>query len=121
MDYKFKMEDVRARLAHSKAADERGSLYGQEGTDGPGIWLVKDQGTYIMSNASEMKEEGKDGRIVNYAEGFDPDKQEFEEWWVGGDDYVELLSEEMLDRFVNSDSDTLVVSITETQMIIDAA
>lgn len=62
----------------------------------PKLHFVKDSGIYLMSNASNRR--SLDGRPkVVYAQGFDPEKVDFEDWWdearriVGGDDFVEPL------------------------------
>ncbi len=59
-------------------------------SDEPMCCLVKDQGVYIMSASSKVlqrKGAEKGHSEVAYAIGHDPNKQEFDEWWVGGDDY----------------------------------
>jgi hypothetical protein len=62
----------------------------------PALQFVKDQGIYLMSNGSPQFDADDPNRVI-YAEGFDPSKNEFGEWWegareiVGGDDFVEPL------------------------------
>jgi hypothetical protein len=60
----------------------------------PALHFVKDHGVYLMSNAV-LGENAK--RDVVYAAGYDPDKVPFEEWHIGGDDFVELLERETFD------------------------
>jgi len=61
-----------------------------------GLWLVGDQGVYLMSNAHPKDEIAGDS--VCYAEGCNPDKDDFDTWWAnknrifGGDDGVEFIS-----------------------------
>lgn len=119
MKFYFKAEDVRARLAHSKEADARKLLYGIRGTDEPGIWLVKDQGVYIMSNAkpAELVDPSRPNDsacVVNYAKGHDPDKDE--DWWVGGDDYVKLFTAEQLEPELTEDVDKVMFEVTESRI-----
>ena len=65
----------------------------------PGLWLVKDEGIYLMSNGVTA-----DGTRVPldpvYAKGYDPTKRDRMAVWddardaVGGDDFVEFLPAE---------------------------
>lgn len=89
------------------------------------LMLVKDQGLYFMPQKGERNAKG---RIVNiaYAEGFNPDKVEFENWYdtlrdeIGGSDFAEYFDssatafgvalEEKLD---------IKVVITETDLTLD--
>lgn len=63
---------------------------------GPKLHFVKDSGIYLMSNATRDGRPDERPKPV-YAEGFNPDKVAFEDWWdearriVGGDDFVEPL------------------------------
>ncbi|GAA4649815.1 hypothetical protein GCM10023116_20960 [Kistimonas scapharcae] len=56
-----------------------------------GIKLVKDHGIYFISDTGDI-ENGKRKNIC-YADGFNPDKNDFDEWWdrsnyiCGGDDF----------------------------------
>lgn len=61
------------------------------------ILLVKDRGLYMMSEDGDINTEtGK--RRVAYADGFNPDITEFEDWYYtlnslcGGDDFAEYLN-----------------------------
>ena len=54
----------------------------------PAIHFVKDHGVYLMSNAV-MPEGARP--LVAYAEGYNPGVDAFEDWHVGGDDFVESL------------------------------
>lgn len=100
---KFNQDEVRKLVAHVKASATHPPLYGKE--IGPALLLVGDHGVYLMPNASPplMKDgsigvEGQIGaRYVVYAEGINPDVDEFDDWWekknttFGGDDGVEPL------------------------------
>lgn len=63
----------------------------------PALHFVHDRGLYLMSNGRPNLPQADPGRVI-YAEGFDPDKESFDDWWegaraiVGGDDFVEPLS-----------------------------
>lgn len=80
---------------HRKTYDEK---------TGPGLWLVHDQGVYLMSNGIPHLEdpEKPEGSKVVQAEGCDPKKDE--DWWetsrelVGGDDFVEFVPVDTMDE-----------------------
>ncbi len=68
----------------------------------PALAIVKDQGAYIMSTSTlegapiaarlfepDPKKPGEDRLVVVYADGHDPEKDE--DYWEGGDDFVEQL------------------------------
>jgi Protein of unknown function (DUF3085) len=88
----------------SKALDELRtpigvrSLYGT--ATGPGLWLVGDQGVYLMPNTTGTK------RTIIYARECDPTKLDFETWWAnkrasfGGDDGVEFIDLKDIERLV---------------------
>lgn len=75
-------------------------LYEEE--TGKGLWLVGDQGVYLMPNTIDgihSKNRQKDEPLlVVYAQECDPTKLEFDTWWenkrasFGGDDGVEFFS-----------------------------
>ena len=60
------------------------------------LMLVKDSGLYFMAEKGDLNpDSGR--RLVAYAEGFDPDKADFDEWYdtlraiCGGDDFAETI------------------------------
>lgn len=65
---------------------------------GKGLWLVGDEGVYLMPNTEAAT------RTIAYASECDPNKLEFDEWWhvkratFGGDDGVEFISIEEIER-----------------------
>lgn len=91
----FDLAAVAAELEAVKAAPVHLPLYGER--TGPGLWLVGDQGVYLMGNhAREAPPEGKSHPVV-YAKECDP-RGDFDSWWnmkratFGGDDGVEFIS-----------------------------
>lgn len=93
MKLHFKRTRVEALLAHALAAPKTAPLYGTK--TGRGLWLVGDQGVYLMSNGKPEPDRANDGHVA-YAKECDP-TQPFEEWWenkqasYGGDDGVDFL------------------------------
>ena len=70
----------------------------------PGVFFVKDQGVYLLSAGKPGDRIEPDKIRTNhrllfacYAIGHDPDKNSFESWYVGGDDFSEKLDIELLE------------------------
>lgn len=102
---RFNPDDVRKVWEHSKASKHWRKVWGEERHE-PYLLLVHDQGVYLMSPGIphlEKSEEQPESSWVAYAEGCNPDKQEFDDWWhtsrglVGGDDFAEELPMEAFD------------------------
>lgn len=97
----IKLSDMVKHFGESKKAAERRCTYDQqcEGikNEPPGIWLVKDEGAYIMSNAQKRdlevsyiyaSEDGKNFRLV---------KNNWElQQAIDGDDFVQFLDEDFI-------------------------
>ena len=72
-----------------RIAREVRTLYGA--VTGPGLWLVGDDGVYLMPNTTTKPP------VVVYARECDPTKLPFETWWAtkeatfGSDDGVEFI------------------------------
>jgi hypothetical protein len=80
-------------IAHSKSHPCR-KPYTEEAS-GPGLFLVKDSGVYLMSAANEpLRAEGSKGSVVAYAIEHDPsqgDCWEYDRAVCGGDDFGEFV------------------------------
>ncbi|ARJ66121.1 hypothetical protein WV31_10825 [Magnetospirillum sp. ME-1] len=128
----FKVADVLPLIAHSKASPSHSKGWGDD-TPTPGLFLVHDQGIYLMSNGNprQMADgsiggEGVEGRSkVAYAEGCDPDKDA--EWWdnardlVGGDDFAETLPLAMFAGLEDCPEATFCLKFTERDIRIEIA
>jgi hypothetical protein len=95
-----------------------------------GVWLVKDEGIYVMSPTDKNFVFGKleDGAktTVVYAQGYKPTKDNFDTLWdkthdVSGDDFAEFipLQEDQVDRIINQNGN-LKIKLSETQLQIEA-
>ncbi|MYE02253.1 MAG: DUF3085 domain-containing protein [Alphaproteobacteria bacterium] len=118
----FDMEQVAGLARHSRAAPERrmtmgqrAEIYGEDrcATQQPGeerlappcLWLVKDEGIYLMSPGIHPEPHGdRSARApVAYASGFDPTRDDRMAVWdrardaVGGDDFAEAVPLEWVD------------------------
>ena len=58
----------------------------------PSLVLVKDQGVYLMPSL-ELPDgaTSNSAGLTSYADGHDPNKDAFDDWWIGGDDYSEKI------------------------------
>ena len=85
----FPWTKVAKALAEVRTATNIRPLYGA--VPGPGLWLVGDEGVYLMPNITS-----KACNIV-YARECDPTKLDFETWWInkrrgfGGDDGIDFI------------------------------
>lgn len=95
----FNMAALRPLLEHTRSATAwRPTLYGDDAE--PGLWLVHDDGIYLMSNGDPglMRPDNEQYHQVVYAQGLSPADPE---WWVaaraavGGDDFAMLVPIQM--------------------------
>ncbi len=96
MKLHFPWAEVSKALDEARSASSVQPLYGTD--TGPGLWLVGDQGVYLMPNTTGTK------RTIVYARECDPTKMDFETWWAnkrasfGGDDGVGFIGLKEPDR-----------------------
>jgi hypothetical protein len=81
-------------IAHSQSHPCKKPYTGEAA--GPGLFLVKDSGVYLMSAATEplRVKEGSEGSVVAYAVDHDPsqgDCWEYDREVCGGDDFGEFV------------------------------
>lgn len=95
----FDIEGVRKLAEHALAAPKHGRGYGDTGPAKPGLYFVKDEGIYLMSNGEPALPGARGLNFVVFAKGFDPavvlDRGELHDKCsdaVGGDDFGELLT-----------------------------
>ncbi len=135
MKLHFPWDEVAQLVQEINTAKTARTLYGE--VTGKGLWLVGDQGVYLMPNTTDgihhSKRGPKDKLLVAYAKECNPDKMEFDEWWdakqhsFGGDDGTEFLKvEEILAMVVEGSTDTLqphylVIDITPEQFEVSVA
>lgn len=111
---RFDLARARRLWAHAQAATTWRSLYGQSG-DAPGLWLVKDRGAYLMSNADPGLVDTDGSHHVVYADALGPDVawstlQEL----CGGDDFCELLdAPTCIQLFADPDAQVLEIVLDE--------
>lgn len=97
MQLHFDRSGVQRLLDHAKQAPHHLPTFRQRKPIGPALWLVGDEGVYLISNGSPPDRVTNNKRFVVYAAEVDPTKREFAEWWeakgnsFGGDDGIERI------------------------------
>lgn len=116
-------DTLKSIIGHSAAADKHSAPYGL-GEPEPGLFLVKDSGIYLMSNADPgQRREDDKGMVVAYAEGYDPDKDE--DVWekarsvAGGDDFGEMLPLKFFQDAVANGAKILTVTFDGEQIALE--
>lgn len=127
-DLTFDLDQVRPLVEHARASKKWGKTYGDDGPARPALWLVKDEGIYLMSNGIPPKL--ADGTVaapyqvglVAYARGFDPTERDRMEVWddaheaVGGDDFADPLPIDWFETAIASGRATIVLRFTPTSV-----
>jgi hypothetical protein len=116
----FNADQVAAVVREALAAKKWMSCYGKPGT-APGLWLVHDQGVYLMSNA--LDRDPKTAPLA-YAAGCDPKD---EDWWetsralVGGDDFAEPIEidAQLRTAVERGLRGAFSITLTEEQLTVD--
>ena len=101
---------------------------GEQDVAAPGLWLVKDEGIYLMSTGiyPEGHERAQpDGRAATaYAEGFDPRSRDRMDVWddahaaVGGDDFSEPVPLEWVDATIEARSPVFAIRMRGDEMAL---
>ncbi|HET6161591.1 MAG TPA: DUF3085 domain-containing protein [Dongiaceae bacterium] len=88
---------------------------------GPKLWLVKDEGCYLMANAAHQIRSPEDCITVCYADGFGPNTpQEELRAVLGGVDFVEALDIEAMERAAAEPSLAVVIRISSETIEISS-
>jgi hypothetical protein len=103
---RFKTKDIRKLIEHCRKSKKHGAAYGQG--NGPALWLVHDEGIYLMSNGIPAMPRAN--RVV-YAQWFGPERH------VPGDDYCESLPLATCEKWLIGDD--VVITMTGKSMMID--
>lgn len=123
----FPIDDrFKSIVEHARQAKEHRPTYGQENPQ-PALWLVKDQGVYLMSNGAPMQQnpnvENKKA-IVCYAKECDPTAKEFDDWYdasrriMGGDDGCDALELETFEKAIAQGVKAIKIKVTEKSLSI---
>ena len=108
-----------AKMMEHSNANKRKLPYVQEETEDQGLWLVKDEGIYLMSPTEKRFKE------VVYARGYKPTKENRDTLWekthqVSGDDFAEFitLSPDMVRNVLNGG--TITIELSKTELAVTA-
>lgn len=91
----FKTDEVRRCVEHALNSPQWSMGWMEELQPVPGLFLVHDQGVYLMSNGVPTDMDSEQTAYVAFAEHCNPKTDQ--DWWdnarelVGGDDFVEVL------------------------------
>lgn len=132
MKLHFPWNEIEKLIEEVDTATTAKTLYEEE--TGKGLWLVGDQGVYLMPNTTDGIHHAKlgkdDRRLVVYARECNPDRMEFDDWWdnkrqsFGGDDGVEFLNlQEIRDMAAHGAvdghaPDSLAIEFTSSQIAL---
>ena len=127
LNFKNDEKGTLSKLVAFASTHPRKKPYTKKTTKELGVWLVKDDGIYLMSSTDKnfcLSE--KDIHTVVYAQGYKPTKANRETLWykthdVSGDDFAEFIPLEkgQVDRIVNKNGN-LKIKLSETQLVIEA-
>lgn len=92
----FKTKELKRCIEHALNSKVWQMGYAVELAAAPGLFLVHDEGVYLMSNGEPGDVDSGEMRLyVAYAQGCNPDKDD--DWWdtarelVGGDDFADII------------------------------
>ena len=109
---------VKELYDHVKACKSHRKTYGEE--TGAGLWLVHDQGVYLMSPGIPHleREDSHEAHKVVYAEGCSPKDDDFWEEarsLVGGDDFVEHIPIDTWDKMFSRKAPLVRIELVLTE------
>lgn len=122
----FDAQEVLRCAEHALAAPTHRAMWGEKDANAA-LWLVGDQGVYLMSNGSPIDNVAKDGKpvtsFVAYAEGCNPNADDFDEWYdnkrsiFGGDDGADALPWcDTVVRKVKAGAKKVIILLTESEI-----
>ena len=112
----FKLKDLQPLIAHALAAPRHKMGYATDQKPAPALFLVKDEGIYLMSNGEPgLMAKGKNRHQVVYAAGHAP-----EDGWLGGDDFAETLELPFFATALQQGKTEIHITLTETKMTLEA-
>ena len=118
---KFRSKEFKRMIQHM-LKNERKIPYVDETTDEYGLWLVKDEGIYVMAPTWEKDLVSKNRCHVIYARGYSPRVKDLWEKThaVSGDDFAEFitLGEDQMKRVALFGE--LDIRLTETEVSVYA-
>lgn len=129
MKLTFDEQLVRQLLDDSKNTNEWSPLYGDSKTAKPGLWIVGDQGVYLMSNSKTGvkhpdSKPGETRSLVAYADQCNPEG-DFNTWRenkrasFGGDDGCDFLEARFIEAALSvAKKGKVALNVTPTQISV---
>jgi len=123
----FDKQIVQRLIEHSEGSASHKTLYGVKTTNAPGLWIVGDEGVYLMSNGDPGLKDEKSvtgGHVVCYADQCNPKKMAFEDWYeakeriFGGDDGVEFVSARDIRAALLVPGNKIKINLSKTRLSI---
>lgn len=126
----FRREEVWEQLEHSRVRDEHSPIHGRP--TGPGVFLVHDEGVYLMSTGRprlmlDPDDQENTRSKVAYALGMDPYQDGWEtahemaRYVVGGDDFGEFLPAEWLGAVMALELPWILITVNKKSLRFGAA
>lgn len=119
---------IRHKIADDLVKEGYSSVVRAEHVDGTkipiGLWLVGDQGVYLMSNGPFNEEKAKAGNNAAYAAECNPLLLEFDEWYdnkqriFGGDDGSEFIPGSLFQGITDPKFKKVKIKLTKTSMSV---
>lgn len=126
----FDRQGVERLIAHAKSSPKHSPTYNQraQGIEQaePALWLIGDEGVFLVSNGF-TDNEPPDDKLIVYANEVNPKTMPLDEWWeakrrtFGGDDGVESLSVEDVERALVSRTKDFRLEITPEEIVLFGA
>ena len=120
----FKNDTLKRVVQHSQKV-KRKIPYEDNYTKDMGVWLVKDEGIYLMAPTHEERDRDENGKtVVCYAEGFSPNVKDLwnKTYAVSRDDFAEFIPlnrEQVADILAAPKGKKgLTIKLTETQIAV---
>ena len=114
----FKSDEFPRMLSHMRK-HPRKIPYEEKNTARYGLWLIKDDGIYVMSPSDKRDMDG-DGAHVIYADGYDRDQEDIwdKTYAVSRDDFVEFipLLYDQMEKLMQGGELKILLSATELEV-----
>ena len=113
----FKLKDLQPLITHTLKAPKHSMGYMSQLKPGPALFLVKDEGIYLMSNGQPglMAKGGKNHQQVVYAAGHTP-----ADGWLGGDDFAETLELKFFQNALQLRSKEIHITLNDKDIKLEA-
>jgi hypothetical protein len=125
LTFKNDKQGTLSKMIEFSNSHKRKYPYEEETTEDLGLWLVKDDGIYLMSPTNENFCLDDKINSVVYAKGYKPTKDNQDTLWdktyaVSSDDFAEFipLNKDATDRIIKGGS--ITIDLTETKIRVTA-